>query len=65
MLSIIKYYLALYMHKRRWRKINKHNDSYAGNIFNPEYVKVGNYTYGELNVLNFNENEKLYIGNCI
>lgn len=63
MLSIIKYYLALYMHKRRWRKINKHNDSYAANIFNPKYVKVGNYTYGELNVLNFNENEKLYIGN--
>lgn len=63
MLSIIKYYLALYAHKRCWRKTNKHNETYAVNIFNPDHVKVGNYTYGELNVLNANEHENLYIGN--
>ena len=49
--------------KMKWRKRNKHNDTYMANSFNIEKVYVGKYTYGELTVLTFNERDELKIGN--
>lgn len=48
--------------KRKWRKMNSHNSTeYVGN-WNQSLVHVGNYSYGGINVLTFNDNSKLIIG---
>lgn len=52
-----------YSFKRNWRKNNGHNQTSAGNIFNDKIVSVGKYTYGQLNVLTFDDKTKLSIGN--
>ena len=52
-----------YSFKRNWRKNNGHNQTSAGNIFNDKLVSVGKYTYGQLNVLTFDDKTKLSIGN--
>lgn len=48
--------------KKKWRKRNTHNETNMNNIFQMDCVTVGNYTYGELTVLSFNEMQKLSIG---
>lgn len=48
---------------KKWRKLNPNNSVTSSNNFSLNSVKVGNYTYGNLTVLNYNKNEKLYIGN--
>ena len=52
-----------YSFKRNWRKNNGHNQTSAGNIFNDKLVSVGKFTYGQLNVLTFDDKTKLSIGN--
>ena len=52
-----------YSFKRNWRKNNGHNQTSAGNIFNDKLVSAGKYTYGQLNVLTFDDKTKLNIGN--
>lgn len=49
-------------YNKQWRKKNPYNYTYPVNYFNADSVSVGDYTYGELTVLNFNINEKLSIG---
>ena len=46
-------YFKLRWFKRKWRKQNKHNYTKAKNAFNARVVKVGNYTYGDLDVRHF------------
>ncbi|MPQ33285.1 CatB-related O-acetyltransferase [Clostridium estertheticum] len=59
---IIKY--DFYRHKNEWRKLNTHNGTTANNNFNSFMVKVGNCTYGGIDVLKHSDsNEMLYIGN--
>lgn len=54
------------LHKRKmqykWRILNKHNSTIMGNVFNIDQVSVGRYTYGTMNVLTFNTNHNLLIG---
>lgn len=53
-LSVFKYY---------WRKNNRYNLTKAGNIFPIDKVRVGEKTYGTLNIMSYNNNEeKLEIG---
>ena len=59
----IKSRFSSYKFKRNWRKNNGHNQTSAGNIFNDKLVSVGKYTYGQLNVLTFDDKTKLSIGN--
>lgn len=59
---MIKNRLKLLMFKRKWRKNNPHNTTWAKNIFNPNLVSVGRYTYGGLHVIMHNEINKLQIG---
>ena len=48
--------------KRKWRKMNPKNFTNAEDLFDPNCVSVGDYTYGGLRVLTYNQNSKLKIG---
>ncbi len=52
-----------YVLKRQWLKTNTHNFTSMGEPFDPNLVKVGNGTYGRLNVINFSDSYTLSIGN--
>ena len=58
----IQRFVKLYIKKRLWRKNNPLNDTYIVNAFDLNYIKVGRYTYGPLDVEIGNNFEKLYIG---
>lgn len=46
-----------------WEKINRHNDTFANNIFPADKVSIGNGTYGVLNIYSYrNPEEHLSIG---
>lgn len=51
-------------HNADWRKHNSHNSTFLGRECNYKNIKVGNYTYGKLNVYDFGSNSKLRIGSC-
>ncbi|WP_270332734.1 CatB-related O-acetyltransferase [Streptococcus infantarius] len=51
--------------KIRWRKINGHNSTNALTIFNVDSVQVGNRSYGDLNILQFDQNATLKIGSNV
>lgn len=55
-------HIKLLKFRKKWRKLNQHNYSGVRNIFPLECVHVGRYTYGLINVLTFNNNAKLSIG---
>jgi len=60
--SLFKH-IKLWLFKKLWRKMNKHNFTEAGNCFNRRKVTIGRGTYGTLNVRHFgNDNERLTIG---
>ena len=61
MLWIIKM-IKLFFFKQRWKKINKHNDTYPLDLFPESLVKVGRYSYGGLKVLTFGVKTRLIIG---
>ena len=61
--GVIKNYCKLFKLKRKWRDANCHNTTQAVNYFDPGFVHVGNCTYGKLNVLTYNKENHLYIGN--
>ena len=51
-----------------WRKLNSHNKVFAKNMFPIQSVSVGKYSYGELNLLAYDRNNKvdrLIIGNFV
>lgn len=60
---MIKYYIKKKLFFNKWRSKNRHNDTSPGNIFNMDNVKVGKATYGVLDVLMYNNENKLVIGN--
>lgn len=49
--------------KRRWRKLNVHNDTTMTNVFDMNLVEVGKHTYGSLDIRNDRKDVKLKIGN--
>lgn len=49
--------------RKKWREKNPHNTTEPINEFDFDYVEVGKYTYGGIQVLNFRKKEKLFIGN--
>lgn len=63
--KILKPQLRLASFQREWRNNNKHNYTRAGCVFPAEKVRVGNLSYGTLNVVSYgNPNESLEVGNC-
>lgn len=51
--------------KRMWKKKNSKNGTIAMERFNEDAVHVGDYSYGELNIVSFNNQTKLYIGRFV
>lgn len=62
MFNNLKAQLKMRKFQRTWRKNNLHNETMPNNIFNPQCVKVGRYSYGALNVDDFNNKRMLTIG---
>lgn len=59
-------FFQLLAFRRKWRKLNKHNFTFAKNIFNPSKVVVKNASYGALEVYAWLDNDdKLYIENYV
>lgn len=54
--------LKLNKFRRNWEKINSHNSTRPMNYFDKTLVKIGNKTYGELNIVTFNSFSKIDIG---
>lgn len=63
----IKNYWATLIFSIRWSIRNKHNYTTVGTKFPIDIVKIGNKTYGELNVYSYTngDNEYLEIGNLV
>ncbi len=61
-MSIITRSIKLAFFKKKWRRLNKHNNTYALELFPLSTVEVGRYSYGGLNVLTFGEGFKVKIG---
>ncbi len=61
----IKSRFELNTFKRRWRRCNRHNGTFPMNVFPIDLVSVGNASYGELNVVTFDEKTHLKIGNYV
>ena len=55
----------MYRNVRQWRKKNAHNETTPRNSFPADRVSVGRRTYGELQVLAFNRENRLEIGNFV
>jgi acetyltransferase-like isoleucine patch superfamily enzyme len=57
------HHLKTFLHRKKWRGKNGHNETYAFNIFRIEKVIVGKKTYGVLHITDFSPlNVKLRIG---
>jgi virginiamycin A acetyltransferase len=61
--TFIKSKIDLYIFKKRYRKINLHNETSPANIFRIEKISVGNFTYGLIDVTDWSDLQvKLEIG---
>lgn len=58
-------YIKLNSFKRKWIRANKHNGTIPNNEFDFDTASVGNYSYGELNVVSLNNKSHLRIGNFV
>lgn len=59
----IKNKIKLMLFKKRYRKLNAHNETYIMNYCELSKIVVGKKTYGELHVIDWSPlNTKLYIG---
>ena len=66
LLGSLKNQAYLRLFKRKWRKENRQNETFAGTTFPVERVHVGNYSYGPLNVYAWGaEEERLEIGSFV
>lgn len=61
-LRYIQRKFLLLIHKKKWRKENSHNYTSINSIFDHELCKVGNYSYGIINVLSNHSKSKVSIG---
>lgn len=64
MFGNIKIKIKLKQHKTKWRQLNQHNFTEAGNLFDETLVTVGSCSYGVINVGN-DTKAVLKIGNYV
>lgn len=56
--------IRLFIFRRKYRKVNKHNLSHAVNVFNLQHITAGKYTYGGIQINDWGCNDyKVIIGN--
>lgn len=58
----IKRQLRLARAKKNWRSNNAHNQTRVNSIFDQSLVRVGNFTYGTINIVSTNVGSKVTIG---
>ncbi len=58
----LKRYFNLFKFRKKWKKYNNHNYTYAVNEFNIDKVLVGKYTYGPIEVYSDDLSVDLSIG---
>lgn len=63
LLGFVKRNIKLAILKKKWRKCNKHNFTRINSIVDFSVIKIGNNTYGTINVLSNGNNAKVLIGN--
>jgi len=65
-LSKAKHLFSLFVFKKKWRILNKHNETTVKTVFPINLVKVGKFTYGSIEVHTWSaDNEFLQIGNYV
>ncbi len=64
-LGSIKRTYQLNKFRSKWRRSNKNNKTIAKNMFPINSVVVGDYSYGDINLIAFNTEHKLYIGRFV
>lgn len=57
----IKFYISLIIFRKKWKKKNQKNSTFALNMFEMQYVHIGRGTYGGLRIYN-DSDKNLYIG---
>lgn len=68
MLNFITQPIKDHLSRRQWRKQNPHNSTEMRTIFPIRFAKVGNYTYGDINLIAYDEHctdSILEIGNFV
>lgn len=66
LITKIKNIFEVHYCKKKWRNLNKHNNTWIEKKFDLSKVEVGHYTYGPLDVYEFGtKNEKLIIRNYV
>ena len=68
MIYNVKNRIKKYIFIKKWRKINRHNNTTPITVFPLEFVSVGSYSYGFLDVIIYNSvlnKNKLVIGNFV
>lgn len=64
--KLIGNYIRLNLFKIKWRSLNRHNLTTVSRLFPLDAVKVGNMSYGVLNVFSWGHSEEgLIIGNYV
>ena len=56
--------IKLFLFKKKWKRLNRHNKTYPQNLFPLSAAEVGRYTYGGIRILAFGEGDdyKVRIG---
>lgn len=62
MLNGLKNKCRLFFLQRKWRKINYHNKTTISHLIPIYFATIGNSTYGDINILTWNNVNKLRIG---
>ena len=62
MIDRIRFYVSLLCFRKKWKKLNYNNATFALNMFDMESVHIGTGTYGGIKIYNDSSNH-LYIGN--
>jgi acetyltransferase-like isoleucine patch superfamily enzyme len=65
LLNIVWRQIKLNRFQRKWNKHNPHNCTIPMRVFPKEVVNVGNNSYGELNIITYNNKTHLNIGNFV
>lgn len=64
-IKTFKEYIKLHLFRIKWMRKNQYSDTIPMNIFPLECVTIGKGSYGELNVVTFNNLTKLIVGNYV
>lgn len=61
-MGYLKKRIKLFLFKKKWRKLNAHNNTFVLDLFPPKCMEVGRFSYGGLKVLTFGDEYKVKIG---